>query len=52
MGHLDETEIVARTVVERGSVNYEVGVHCDNIERVLETADLARFRREGEERVG
>ena len=47
LGHLDETEIVARTVVERGSVNYEVGVHCDNIERVLETADLARLGEKG-----
>ena len=46
LGLLDETEIVARAA-RYGGVNYEVGVHCDNFERILETADLSRLGEKG-----
>lgn len=46
LGLLDETEVVARAT-QYGGVNYEVGVHCDNFERILETADLSRLGEKG-----
>jgi N-sulfoglucosamine sulfohydrolase len=46
LGLLDETEIVARAPQYRG-VSHEVGRHCDNFERILETADLARLGEDG-----
>lgn len=41
LGLFDETEIVVRAAAYNG-VSREVGVHCDNFARILETADLAR----------
>jgi uncharacterized sulfatase len=46
LGLLDEAEIVTRAA-EYDGVNLEVGVHCDNFERILETADLARMGEKG-----
>ena len=46
LGLIDETEIVARAA-EYAGVNYEVGIHCDNFARILETADLARMGEKG-----
>ncbi len=48
LGLIDEAEIVARAEQYNG-VSHEVGVHCDNFERILETADLARMGREAKE---
>ena len=48
LGLLDETEIVVRAAAYNG-VSREVGVHCDNFEQILETADLARLGEEGRE---
>ena len=38
LGLLDETEIVVRAA-KYGGVSFEVGRHCDNLDRILETAD-------------
>ena len=46
LGLIDETEIVVRAVAYNG-ISREVGVHCDNFARILETADLARLGEEG-----
>jgi len=46
LGLLDETEIVVRAAAYNG-VSHQVGVHCDNFARILETADLARRGDEG-----
>jgi len=46
LGLLDETEIVERAAQYRG-VSHEVGRNCDNFERILETADLARLGEDG-----
>lgn len=43
---LDKTEIVARAA-DHGGISRTVGVHCDNFERLLETADLARLVTKG-----
>ena len=48
LGLLDETEIVVRAAAYNG-ISREVGIRCDNFERILETADLARFNEEGRE---
>ena len=42
LGLIDEPEIAARAEQYNG-VSHDVGVHCDNLERILETADLARI---------
>ena len=42
LGLIDEPEIAARAEQYNG-VSHDVGVHCDNLERILETADLARM---------
>ena len=46
LGLIDETEIIVRAAAYNG-VSREVGVHCDNFARILETADLARLGEEG-----
>jgi len=46
LGLLDETEIVARAARYDG-VSLAVGAHCDNFERILETADLPGLGDEG-----
>jgi len=46
LGLLDETEIVARAA-DHGGINRKVGIHYDNFERLLETADLARLGTRG-----
>jgi uncharacterized sulfatase len=46
LGLLDEIEIVARAA-KHGGVSFEVGRHCDNLERILETADLPRLGDKG-----
>ena len=46
LGLLDETEIVVRAA-EHCGVSREVGIRCENFERILETADLARLGEEG-----
>ena len=46
LGLLDETEIVARAAQYDG-ISHEVGLHCGNFERILETADLARLGDKG-----
>jgi hypothetical protein len=46
LGLIDETEIVVRAA-KYGGVSYEVGTHCDNFVRILETADLARLGQKG-----
>ena len=46
LGLLDETEIVARATQYDG-ISHEVGLHCGNFERILETADLARLGDKG-----
>ena len=46
LGIFDETEMIERAA-EYGGVNYEVGTHCENYERILETADLSRLREAG-----
>ncbi|MFP6592268.1 MAG: sulfatase-like hydrolase/transferase [Candidatus Latescibacterota bacterium] len=46
LGLLDETEIVARAAQCHG-ISREVGLHCGNFERILETADLPRLGDEG-----
>ena len=48
LGLIDEAEIAARAEQYNG-VSHEVGVHCDNFERILETADLARMSGEAKE---
>ena len=48
LGLIDEPEIAARAEQHSG-VSYEVGVHCNNLERVLETADLARMGEDAKE---
>ncbi|MBB14753.1 hypothetical protein CMK22_05740 [Candidatus Poribacteria bacterium] len=45
LGLIDEPEIAARAEQYNG-INHDVGVHCDNLERILETADLARMGKE------
>lgn len=42
LGLLDETEIVVRAA-DYGGVSIEVGRHCENFDRILETADLPRL---------
>ena len=42
LGLIDEAEIVTRAEQYNG-VSYDVCARCDNLERVLETADLARM---------
>jgi uncharacterized sulfatase len=46
LGVIDETELIVRAAAY-GGVNYEVGAHCQNYERILETADLTRLGEEG-----
>jgi len=46
LGLLDEAEIVARAAQYNG-VSHEVGRHCGNFGRILETADLPRLGDEG-----
>ena len=46
LGLIDEPEIVSRAAAYRG-ISHEVGVHCGNFERILETADLARLGEDG-----
>ncbi len=46
LGLIDETEIIVWAAAYNG-VSREVGVHCDNFARILETADLARLGEEG-----
>lgn len=46
LGLFDETELIVRSTKYDG-VSYEVGIHCQNLERVLETADLSRLGEEG-----
>ena len=46
LGLLDETEIVVRAA-EHNGVSHEVGRHCGNFERILETADLPRLGDDG-----
>jgi hypothetical protein len=48
LGLIDEAEIVARAAQYNG-VSHEVGVHCNNLERILETADLARMGEDAKE---
>ncbi|MDP7251868.1 MAG: sulfatase-like hydrolase/transferase [Planctomycetota bacterium] len=48
LGLIDETEIVVRAA-EYGGVNQEVGNHCNNLERILATADLARLGEQGKQ---
>ena len=48
LGLIDEPEIAARAEQHSG-VSYEVGVHCNNLERILETADLARMGEDAKE---
>ncbi len=48
LGLIDEPEIAARAEQYSG-VSHAVGVHCDNYERILETADLARMGEEKKE---
>ena len=42
LGLIDEIEIVSRAAPYNG-VNHEVGRHCNNFQRILETADLSRL---------
>ena len=46
LGLFDETEMIVRAAAY-GGVNYQVGVHCDNFDRILETADLSRLGQAG-----
>ncbi|MBT3275095.1 MAG: hypothetical protein HN368_18215 [Spirochaetales bacterium] len=46
LGLIDEPEIVSRAAAYNG-VSHAVGAHCNNFERILETADLARLGEEG-----
>ena len=48
LGLIDEPEIAARAEQYNG-VSHAVGVHCDNLDRILETADLARMGEEAKE---
>ena len=45
LGLIDEPEIAARAEQYNG-ISHAVGVNCDNLERILETADLARMGEE------
>ena len=42
LGLIDEAEIAVRAERHNG-ISHDVGVHCNNFERILETADLARM---------
>ncbi|MYK42368.1 MAG: sulfatase-like hydrolase/transferase [Gemmatimonadetes bacterium] len=42
LGLIDETEMIVRAA-EYDGVNYEVGAHCENYARILETADFPRL---------
>jgi uncharacterized sulfatase len=48
LGLIDEAEIVSRAAAYKG-ISHEVGVHCNNFERILETADLARLGEDGKD---
>ena len=48
LGLIDEPEIAARAEQHNG-ISHAVGMHCDNLERILETADLARLGEEAKE---
>ena len=48
LGLIDEPEIVSRAAAHEG-ISHAVGVQCDNFERILETADLARLGEAGKE---
>ncbi len=48
LGLIDEPEIAARAEQYNG-ISHAVGTHCDNYERILETADLARMGEEAKE---
>ena len=48
LGLIDETEIIVRASAYDG-INREVGIHCTNFSRILETADLARLGTVGQQ---
>ena len=46
LGLIDETEMIVRAA-EYDGVHYEVGAHCENYARILETADFSRLGEAG-----